>query len=150
MVARAIVVTTCVLVLIPLVVGLAGGPGPSATPSASSQKPTVKLRSPVRIAMANNGNVFVSDHGNRQIVENKKGDFASARAFAVPGRPLGLAVIGGSVYVGNTSTRRVEVYNKAGNLQHILGGGDREILRPTDIAVDGNLIFVLDGGAKVG
>jgi DNA-binding beta-propeller fold protein YncE len=150
MAVRKKFITASILILVSAAVGVAVGLArfqPAST--LAEAEPIVELGNPIRIAMGNNGTIFVSDHAKRQIVMYKKGDLASASAFAIPGRPLGIAVSGGSVYVGNSLTRRVEIYNKSGKLQGILGGDAGDILRPSSIAIDENLIFVLDSKAKV-
>lgn len=101
------------------------------------------MRQPVRISSSSEGDLFVSDYmqGNIFTIDE---DLNITKAFAVSGRPLGVAWGKGKIFVGNESTRRVEVYNRRGKLLYEFGVA---FASPTDIAIDtdSDRVFVVDG-----
>ncbi len=116
-------------------------------PGAAKSKKRPPLTHPVRISQDLDGNLFVSDYSQRFIYTLDGSDFRIKKAFEVSGRPLGVAWGKGRLFVGNETTRSVEVFNTSGKMQYNLDG---EVLKPTDIAFDGErgLVFVVDGYGK--
>ncbi len=128
---------------------------PQAKPQAKSggpkRAPKVELISPIRLAIARNGLLLVSDSRTRRIVKLNRGNLGVIGSFEVKGKPIAVAADGHKIYVGNTKTHRVEVYGKRGQLLYTLGGEGYEFQRPIDIAIDRarGHVFVVDGGAKL-
>lgn len=118
---------------------------PATQATAVSRAP--KLRSPIRLAQLENGHVLIADYYQQQIIECKPKGLAELRSIPIAGNPLAVAYHSDRIYVGNETTRRVEVYDQRGKKLHDLGGSSEEFEKPTDIAIDGNLgrIFVVDG-----
>ncbi len=109
------------------------------------------FRSPVRIALAPNGNLIVSDYREGAIFTLDRRNLEVVRAFTVPGRPLAVAWERGRLFVGNEATGSVEVYNRAGKWLYDLGGAKGIIRQPADIAIDARrgLAFVVDGYDRI-
>jgi DNA-binding beta-propeller fold protein YncE len=111
------------------------------------------MASPVRVAIGGKGRLFVSDFLAEAVFELEAGPGGArvARAFTIPGRPLGVAwARRNRLLVGNSSTGSVDVY-RATNGKYLYSlGGRGTFEEPTDIAVDlrRNLAFVLDSRAK--
>ncbi len=138
--AMPIVIWTCLLVSV-------AGALDAAASKGKQKPPPVELSSPMRLDRASNGNILVSDHRNRRIWELNKRDLTTVRSFSVIGKPLAVAGGGANIYVGNESSRRVEVYSKSGELLFNLGGANSYFKQPTDIAIDHTLnhVYVVDG-----
>ncbi len=119
--------------------------GLAAAPSAQT------LRSPVRIAQAPGGDLFVSDYLQQSILLLREGDLAVRRWFRVDGRPVAVAWGRGRIFVGNESTGSVEVRNRAGRWLYDLGHAKGLVRQPQDIAIDDGrgLAFVVDGWDKL-
>ncbi|HTG80882.1 MAG TPA: hypothetical protein VL949_03005 [Geobacteraceae bacterium] len=95
------------------------------------------------------GILYLSDANGRIIVLNLakkeyaylKGDFGAGKLK----KPNGLAFdADGSLYVADTQRKEVLVYDKDGNFQRALGK-DLD-LKPVDVAVDNDFLYVLDIG----
>lgn len=110
------------------------------------------LQSPVRIAKGKPGTFFVSDFLSSAIVEFEAGSGTAqmVTAYAVPGRPLGVAWASGNrLLVGNSTTQTVDVYRTSNGKWLYSLGGPGAVADPSDIAIDTakELVFVLDGTA---
>jgi DNA-binding beta-propeller fold protein YncE len=105
----------------------------------------------MRIALAPKGKLLVSDYQLGLILTFNRKSLKLVRGFAIKGKPLGVAAGRRVIYVGNDSTKRVEVYNKKGKWKYDLGTPDDLIFQPTDIAVDKSRrrVFVVDGRKKI-
>jgi DNA-binding beta-propeller fold protein YncE len=105
------------------------------------------MRQPVRIDSSSEGDLFVSDYMQGYIFTMDE-ELNITKAFAVSGRPLGVVWGKGKIFVGNDSTRRVEVYNRRGKMLYEFGVA---FASPTDIAIDtdSDLVFVVDGPERV-
>lgn len=110
-----------------------------------------QLRSPMRIAFASKGKLLVSDYQLGMILTVKRKSLKVVRGFRIEGKPLAVAAGRRVIYVGNDSTKRVEVYSRKGKLRYDLGPPGDLVLQPTDIAVDrrNRRVFVVDGRKKV-
>ncbi len=129
--------------------GNGGGPNPINEPSTvGSFAPTGKaLNYPVRIATVAD-TVFVSDALANQVLMYQGGQVVSA--IVGLDQPLGLAVAGDSLYVGNRGRGDVEVYS-LGQRKYVRSlGGVGAFLMPTAIAVaDDGTVFVVDAKVNV-
>jgi len=101
------------------------------------------LTAPLRMAATSNGTLLVTDHLTRRVFELDPADLSIQRSIRIDGRPLAVACGGGSIYVGNESTRRVDVLDMDGNLRHHLGGPECTFGQPNDIALDLKLGLVM-------
>lgn len=103
------------------------------------------LQSPVRIALAPDGSVLVSDCKRQAILTLDRDSLAVCGELSIAGIPSGLAAGNGLYYVGNETAKRVGAYTPAGEWQYDLGG-DFAIQQPNDIAVDQETgeVFVVD------
>lgn len=101
-----------------------------------------------RLTLTPAGEVLVSDYRNRRILVLDAATLAPAEEIAIDGRPLGVAWIGGRLYVGNDTTSSVEVYERDGKgrwkARRGLAPRKGTAPRPTDIAGDParGLVFV--------
>lgn len=121
---------------------------------AAAQVPmaqTVPMQSPVRLACGPKGLLVVTDYNARAVFTVNHADLKTVDAFAVPGRPTGIAWASGKIFVGNETTGTVEVYNPSGQWLYDLGGAKGLVRQPNDIAVDkkSRRVFVVDGRDKV-
>ncbi len=122
------------------------------------------VQNPRRIAQGPNGQVLVTDRRYDAVVAVDRNSLEPVWSTPLPqeGTPFGLAVMKRLVFVGNTSTKNVEVYRIHGsgepdttlrfahNLGKIPTGAIGPFENPIGIAADANekLVFVLDGAAK--
>lgn len=109
------------------------------------------LRAPVRVALMPSGHLLVTDIRLYAVVEWNPRQDRVVRMLSIPGKPVGIAWGWGRIFVGNDTTRSVEVYNRSGRLMYTLGEAG-QIGRPSDIAVDSKrkLVFVSDAkGGRV-
>jgi len=102
--------------------------------------------SPTRITQMPSGDVVVADSKRQALVVISSNPKKEDTLISVPGRPVSVAFGWGKFFVGNEITQSVDVLNKKGRLQYILGGDSFHIARPSDIAIDKDqgLVFVSD------
>ena len=108
--------------------------------------------SPTRITQMSSGDVVVADSKRQALVVISSNPRKADTLISVPGRPVSVAFGWGKFFVGNEITQSVDVLNKKGRLQYILGGESFHIARPSDIAIDKDLglVFVSDSAtAKI-
>lgn len=102
------------------------------------------LGAPVRIVSYSAGLLLVSDYSNGKIFKVNKNDLEDIQLlFTIEGRALAIGHFGKNIIVGNTTTGNVELYDKKGNFRKNINS-DAPIARPSDLAVDMNMIFVVD------
>ncbi|HEY3355121.1 MAG TPA: hypothetical protein VGQ83_17845 [Polyangia bacterium] len=123
------------------------GPGPSSQPGAPAVVGTFTttvpaLQYPVRLAAAGKW-VFVSDARANAVIGYQDG--APALALTGLDTPLGVAVAGDNLYVGNAGRKDVEVYSLAQQKYLRTLGGVGAFDKPNGIAVapDG-VVYVVD------
>lgn len=125
--------------------------------------PNPTIQSPRRIAEGPGNHLLVTDRSG-MIVAVRKDNLAAVWGFRLPldGAPFGLASLRRFVFVGNTETKNVEVYQikRSGsssvtlvfryNLGQVAPGEAGSVGNPIGVAVDRleQLVFVLDGHAK--
>lgn len=140
--------------------GSGGGTGSQVivggTGSQAIDGTPVALKSPVRISFFENSalsvslqsGLLVTDYRNSVVSLLDPATLAVVTSFPISGRPLSVAALGDTVYVGNDMTRSVEVYSWLGEKLFNLGLTSGNITQPQDIAVDPDdgLVFVADGG----
>lgn len=100
------------------------------------------------------GRIFVSDSAGSAVVAF---DIPGQRAFRIGESgdgalrmPLGLDVDGkGNLYVVDGSAKQVQMYDKEGKFIRTIGGGKRQLSRPSGIAADeeGKRVYVVDTGS---
>jgi DNA-binding beta-propeller fold protein YncE len=118
----------------------------------AAAQPRHQLRSPNRIALLPSGQLAVSDHRLKGVAIWHPRRAKMFRLVDVPGRAMGLAAGWGRLFVGNAMTASVDVFTPSGQLRYLLGSGDGQVGRPSDIAVDidEGLVFVSDSkGSQV-
>ncbi len=109
-----------------------------------------QLYFPNTVAIASNGDVYVSDGNNQRVqIFDKKGKFK--KIITVKGMPRGIAIVeGGSsagLYVVNTFEHKVQVFNKDGEEIFnfgVLGQGEAEFRYPNDLEIKGNRLYIVD------
>jgi len=131
-----LVVTFCFMSAFPLVNG-------------NAEVPSTLSASPARIAFNGSGDLLVTDYSFGQVLTLAPDTLEIIGELNVNGRPLGVAWANDLIYVGNTTTSRVEVYNAAGQEQFVLGYGNHPIEKPQDIAIGNGNVYVVDGSARV-
>lgn len=141
------------------------GAGPAWAQTEPDPAVAVPLvQNPRRIAEGPNGQVLVTDRRYGAVVAVDRNSLEPVWSTPLPqeGAPFGLAVMKRLVFVGNTSTKNVEVYRIRGsgepdttlrfayNFGKVPTGAIGPFENPIGIAVDANekLVFVLDGAAK--
>lgn len=109
------------------------------------------LHSPARLASTPSGRLLVSDYYRGAVLVVDPQTLEPEAALEVKGRVLAVGLWGGRTFVGNATTRTVEVYGANGRLRYSFGGGAGAVSDPSDLAMDGDLglVFVVDGQAKL-
>jgi DNA-binding beta-propeller fold protein YncE len=132
--------------------GCTGADGQASRPvvPGSFEQPTRSgLRYPVRVAAGPDGTVYVSDSPDHRVI-----GYRDQRKIVQLGgldQPLGIAVAGDLLYVGNVGRRDVEVYDlRTQRYLRALGRGAGEVSMPNAIAVapDG-VVYVVDSRERV-
>jgi DNA-binding beta-propeller fold protein YncE len=117
--------------------------------NAMAEVPTTLDISPARIAFNGSGDLLVTDYTYGQVLTVAPDTLDIIGELNVNGRPLGVAWANDLVYVGNSTSGQVEVYNAAGQEQFVLGYGNYPIETPQDIAIGNGNVYVVDGSASV-
>ncbi len=152
---------------LPLVLALLCFTGTGPAWAKTEPDPAVavpRVQNPRRIAEGPHGLVLVTDRRLGAVVAVDRDSLEPIWSTALPreGAPFGLAAMKQRVFVGNTSTKNVEVYRMRGpgepytalrfayNLGNVPEGATGPFENPIGIAVDKNenLVFVLDGATK--
>ena len=105
--------------------------------------------SPARIAFNGDGLLLVTDYTFGQVLTVAPDTLDIIDEININGRPLGIAWANDLVYVGNSTTGQVEVFNGAGQEQFVLGYGNYPIETPQDIAIGNDNVYVVDGSDNV-
>lgn len=150
------------LIAATLIVGLAVGCRPTDSSTASyefartwgeSGSEPGQFQQPIGVAIANEGEVFVSEAGNRRIqVFSREGEVLRQIGPAVENgdtlhRPMHLAANDSALYVPDFNTDRIHVFSLQGTLQRSMDGGgmDTGFDAPGGVAVDGKgRLYVAD------
>ena len=111
-------------------------------------RPTLDV-APARIALDGNGDLLVSDYTYGQVLTVAPDTLDIIGEFDVNGRPMGIAWANDLIYVGNTTTGQVEVYDSTGTEQFVLGQGGYPIEMPQDLAVGNGNVYVVDGSDRI-
>ena len=121
------------------------------------------LESPMRIAEGSPGQILVSDHQQDVVFALDKKTLQVVWSFSLNGTPVAVAQKGNLVFIGNATTRNVEVYRvkttgggRNTTLEFVFNlgltptGAPGTIQMPSDMALDRNLqfVFVLDSAEK--
>ena len=102
---------------------------------------------PIRMAFDGDSNILVTDYTFGQVLTVTPEDLNIISEININGRPLGVAWADGLIYVGNSTTKRVEVFNKYGQNIFDLGHGQYSVNKPQDIAIT-DYVYVVDGYDK--
>jgi hypothetical protein len=106
------------------------------------------VKNPTRVAVDSQGNLFVTEPNdiNSVTVFDRRGNYVTALGGLQ--NPIGIAVSGSKVYVGNQGSKSVDVYSYANGkfaLSAMLGTGSGEFKAPDAIAVSkSGMIYVAD------
>jgi sugar lactone lactonase YvrE len=110
---------------------------------------------PRGVATDRSGTVFVADTGNHRIQQfSSSGNLIGLIGGPGTGpgqfdRPTGVAVTtGGRLLVADAGNRRVQEFDALGAFVREWGGPDPGFGEPTDLAVDGDRLFVLDAAER--
>lgn len=116
--------------------------------------PSGKLQRPIGIAIAPNGDVYVTDASPRVLRFNRAGEFIGQLGHEGDGpgefrNPVGIAVAtDGAVYVSDYEQDRIQKFSVTGEFLHEFGGsgaGPGELSAPAGLAVDvAGFIYVTD------
>jgi DNA-binding beta-propeller fold protein YncE len=111
--------------------------------------PAEALASPLRLTITKRGRLVVSDseHGTVLLVDPVS--LQPEQALEIQGKPMGVALLGKRLFVGNATTRTIEVYHaQGGELMRSFGANAVEY--PSDLAVDDvlGLVFAVDGATR--
>ncbi len=121
---------------------------PPATNLEPSLPPTFEtLASPVRSAITPAGRLLVADSERETVFYVEPGNPQPLGGFQARGKPLGLALMGSRIYVGNVTKGTLDIHDAH-------GGGFRRasspgaLARPAGIAAEplSKTLYVLDGG----
>jgi WD40 repeat protein len=115
--------------------------------SATWLSSITNVKSPTRVALDSQGNLFVTDTDDSAVkVYDRRGNYVTTLAGLK--EPIGIAVSGSTVYIGNRGSRSVDVYTYTGGaltFSKMLGSGSGEFKAPEAIAVSkSGMIFVAD------
>ncbi|MHC5022803.1 MAG: hypothetical protein ACYTGG_02665 [Planctomycetota bacterium] len=115
---------------------------------AGADQPLPALQSPLRVALADEGNLLVSDYTGRMLFTVARDTLEVVDALPIRGRPAAVAVVGDRVLVGNESRARVEVHGPDGQC---IDEFDEPVWQPNDMAVSPELglVFVVATQEKV-
>jgi len=105
------------------------------------------LESPVRLSTTPSGELLVTDSRAPGVLTVNPATLVPEQVLEINGKPLGVALMSGRMYVGNGSTGTVEIYDGRGRRR----GSLEPVEKPTDLATDEseNWIFVLNAGRSV-
>lgn len=105
------------------------------------------VTSPVRLALTQTGELLVSDNQTRSVLIVNLSSQKLEKRITVNGRPSGVGAYGQQIYIGNETSRSIDVYSRKGKFLSALGAGS--IGLPNDIAIDqtSGLLFVVDAEA---
>jgi DNA-binding beta-propeller fold protein YncE len=107
------------------------------------------LHSPLRLTQTAEGHLLVSDYRLGSILTIRSTSLKVIRCFPLEGKPLGIAYARGHIYVGNETSQRIEVYNRAGKkLKKPVF--QEPLAKPADLAVDVGMdcLFAVAGEEK--
>lgn len=138
-----------------LLLGVSAAPQKGSVQQITRPRETAKaplqteLVSPVRVALAPNGELLVTDSKLRKVLRLDAETLRVRQEIDVDGRPLAIGAYGNRIFVGNRTTRSIEVRADSGRLLGALGGGAVDLGHPTDLAIDSlaGLLFAVDGEA---
>lgn len=94
------------------------------------------------------GGLLVSDSRTRAVLRVNPTTMQPDQALPVDGKPLGVGLWGGRVFVGNATANTVDVFGPDGTWQYSFGSG--AVPYPSDLAIDhgSGLVFVVAGGTR--
>lgn len=126
------------LTIIGVFILLLSCPNLEAVPSSKKE-----LRSPVRIAFGPADNLIVSDYNAKSIFTIDRNKNTVLKGFKIDGRPLAVAYLKGKIFVGNNTSKKIEVYTESGKMKYSFSG---KIKKPNDMAIDndGEKVYVVD------
>ena len=108
----------------------------------------LRLQSPVRMVVTPSGGLLVSDSRSQVVLRVNATTLQPDQALVVDGKPLGVGLWGGRVFVGNADAGTVDVFGPDGTWQYSFGSG--AVPYPSDLAIDhrAGLVFVVAGGTR--
>lgn len=123
-------------------------PPPGTTVISFYQANPGPLVRPIGLAQATSGEILVADAERQNVTALDPRFLTPVSGFRVAGVPTAVAASRDKVFVGNSTTGRVEVFDYYGHYHFSIGAS--RLQRPTGIAIDSiaEMIFVLDGGTR--
>lgn len=102
-----------------------------------------ELKSPVRIAFGPADNLIVSDYNAKSIFTIDRNKNRIIKGFKIKGRPLAVGYLKGKYYVGNDTSKKIEVYLESGKMKYSFSG---KIKKPNDMVIDeeNEKVYVVD------
>jgi hypothetical protein len=125
---------------------------PPPPPPGDPQLPPVFIEgmvSPLRLDRTPFDWILVTDSRLRMVLRVDPTTLQPVEGFETEGKPLGVASLGMSIFVGNESGRTIDVHDADGGA-FVTSFGAGAVNHPADLAVDAtqNLVFALDGGRR--
>ena len=101
---------------------------------------------PLRADFTGTGWLLVTDTRRSAVLRVDSSTLVPDQFLRIDGKPLAVGMLGEEIFVGNETTRSVEVYDYQGSRIGTLGAPGT-IQHPTDLAIDAatQQVFVLDG-----
>jgi len=122
-------------------------PPPAANPEPSLPPTFETLASPVRSAITPAGRLLVVDSEREMVFYVEPGSAQPLGGFQTRGKPLGVALMGSRIYVGNVTKGTLDIHDsQGGGFRRASNPGSLEY--PAGIAADpiSRKLYVLDGG----
>ncbi len=142
-------ILTCSVLFLIIILAISVNTSQATMPFFEKLAPvTAHLNAPTAVALDSQENLYVTESSNnRLLIFSQSGQYQ--KELLGLDRPISVAVDkNGKIYIGNSDTGNVEVYNAELNLLYKLGSGDGEFTKPGALAIDkeGN-IYVADSEA---
>jgi len=133
-----------VLISLALVVGC-----DNSNPVPTKSSPPSALSSPARLSAAGNSAIIVSDYSTGRVCFVDQLSLEPTQCFSIAGQPTGVLSYSGKVFIGNRSTRSVEVYNSSGSFLFYLEDQTGIFSDVNDLSIDktSGTVYVLDAKA---
>ncbi len=125
-------------------------PDPPPVPEPNFSHPGGTFLSPLRIHLTDTGWLLVSDSKRNAILRVDPVTLQPDQALPLTGKPLGVGMLGGEIFVGLKEKKAIEVFSSTGAQKGYLANPG-QAGHPGDLAIDPaeGLVLALDGLARV-